>query len=524
MARTRNHRSSHHEPSRLAPPSPSPLSKKDITLEEQTLGGFTLIFQDPNMESKWQSCHLLRQTRLTQRLLFFSALFQGLFYCSDVIDCHQDHPLSHSISSESFFSSSISSPSAEPSLELSEESLSSPSLLSSSPYSCHHSLYLFFLIRLLIALIFLISSFLLTLGLLIPKQRTLCLFQMIYGFPTLAIYYLTRPLNTQWDFLFLVYGLCFFALPKISPLNFIYAFYGVALFTMLFIYTSALRLTSFLSWFLSTVYLLLLVGLFLYISYSSEKSARERWLLRERLHREHIDLKIVVGSIEDDMRKAVEQRAYHHQGGNRTHQHMPADRHSSRGVLSHYTSSSPPTPFPDELTAADSNTSGRSENETKLILFFKGLGAWGLVMLTGYAFDAFNEDTTPTAASLSNSAPFALLLHSTGFSIFLLYFTGQIRWFLLNGFLGLTMVSLLHHSGLPNRWVVISTHSIGYILLAVVCVIMFLVFGGVVLVWTRLIEFLRDIVMRYPQVPLSVPLSVSHSPSLTLCLSLSGQR
>lgn len=425
------------------------LEKKDISFEEQTLGGFTLIFQDPNMELKWQSSHLLRQTRLTQRLLFISALYQGLFYWSDLIDCEEFSSHQHW---QSYF-------------------------------------FLFSSMRLFIGVLFILASFCVAMGVLSPKQRTLCFFQLIYGCPTLAIYYFTRTKNSQWDYLFLVYGLCFFALPKISPLNFIYAFYGVAFFTVMFIYISSFKLT-FSEWFLSTFYLLMIVVLFLYISYSSEKSARERWLLRERLHREHIDLKIVVSSIEDDMKKAVELRS------NRQYL-REKDRTTSRSKYLKETNES----LNISSIAAREMGSVGADNERRrnlsLILFFKGLGAWGLVMLTGYAFDTFNNNPM---ASLSNSAPFALLLHSTGFSIFLLYFTGQIRWFILNGVVGLAMVSILHHSGLNNRWVVISTHSIGYILLAVVCVVMFLVFGGVVLVWSRLIEFLRDIVLRYPQV------------------------
>jgi hypothetical protein len=462
--------------------SSSYLEKKDISFEEQTLGGFTLIFQDPNMETKWQSCHLLRQTRLAQRLLFFSGLYQGLFYCSDLIDSQELMNASSSTSSDP------SSP--------------SPHLL-----SAHWTSYFFLFtsMRLFIGVLFVLASFFVSIGLLIPKQSTLCCFQLIYGLPTITIFYLTRSKNTQWDYLFLVYGLCFFALPKISPLNFIYAFYGVAFYTIMFISLSTYQLT-FTEWFLSTIYLLMIVLLFLYISYSSEKSARERWLLRERLHREHIDLKIVVSSIEDDMKKAVELRSnyYYGQQQQQQGQQQLQRRHqnSMEGVSDHRKRKYHQHPeesiqLSREMGGTGDNNDRERKRNLSLILFFKGLGAWGLVMLTGYAFDTFNSNPM---ASLSNSAPFALLLHSTGFSIFLLYFTGQVRWFILNGVVGITMVSILHHSGLNNRWVVISTHSIGYILLAVVCIVMFLVFGGVVLVWSRLIEFLRDIVLRYPQV------------------------
>lgn len=78
--------------------------------------------------------------------------------------------------------------------------------------------------------------------------------------------------------------------------------------------------------------------------------------------------------------------------------------------------------------------------------------------------------------------------------------TGQIRWLALNGTVGLALMWMFNRSGMDSRWVVFSTHSVGYVLLAVVIVIMILVFGGVVLVWTHLIDFLKEILVRYPEV------------------------
>ena len=77
---------------------------------------------------------------------------------------------------------------------------------------------------------------------------------------------------------------------------------------------------------------------------------------------------------------------------------------------------------------------------------------------------------------------------------------GQIRWLALNGTVGLALMWVFNRSGMDSRWVVFSTHSVGYVLLAVVIVIMILVFGGVVLVWTHLIDFLKEILVRYPEV------------------------
>ena len=74
------------------------------------------------------------------------------------------------------------------------------------------------------------------------------------------------------------------------------------------------------------------------------------------------------------------------------------------------------------------------------------------------------------------------------------------RWLALNGVVGLALMWVFNQSGMDSRWVVFSTHSVGYVLLAVVLIIMILVFGGVVLVWSHLIDFLKEILVRYPEV------------------------
>lgn len=82
----------------------------------------------------------------------------------------------------------------------------------------------------------------------------------------------------------------------------------------------------------------------------------------------------------------------------------------------------------------------------------------------------------------------------------LIFTAGQMRWLALNGVVGLALLWVFNQSGMDSRWVVFSTHSVGYVLLAVVLIIMILVFGGVVLVWSHLIDFLKEILVRYPEV------------------------
>ena len=232
-------------------------AKKELKQETADIRGFTLMFGNEAMEAKWNRQYMNRHISITTRYLFAATVFQGLFYWSDVLESDKD------------------------------------------PSSLFHLLCL----RLLIGGFTLLGCFLVSTGLVVPTQLTVFWVNLCYGFPSLAIFYLARPAVSVYDSFFLVYGLCFFMLPKISPLNFIFGFSGALLFTFLFIYISAFRL-SFQQWLLSNTFLLCVVLLFCYISYSAERVSRERWLLRERLKRERINLRIVASSIQDDFTKA----------------------------------------------------------------------------------------------------------------------------------------------------------------------------------------------------------------------------
>ena len=139
-------------------------------------------------------------------------------------------------------------------------------------------------------------------------------------------------------------------------------------------------------------------------------------------------------------------------------------------------------------------------NDKRIVLFFKGLVAWAICMIMGYAFDQTSLPAAATSSEANSSVAFAVMMHCTGFSVFLLYFTGQIRWLVLNAVVGLSLIWVLNMSGMDNKWLVFSTHSVGYVVLAAVIVVMILVFGGVVLVWTHLLDFLKCLLLRYPEV------------------------
>lgn len=420
-----------------------PEDKKDLRNEISEIGYFTLFFSDPLMEERWNRAHLKRHISITTRFLFIAAVFQGLFLWSDVIE-KQDH------------------------------------------------LFHLAIIRLMIGGFTLLGSFLVATGLLIPSQSAVLLINLCYGLPSMSLFYLTRRSFSHWQSLYLVYGMCFFILPKISPLSFIYAFLGSSLFTLSFILISAFRL-SLQQWLLSNSLLLIVILLFFYDSYSSERITRERWLLRDRLQREHINLKIVASSLEDDFTKSSR------------HRHPLSLVPSNITNSSLYSARRSVSDSPSVSDGAHVSASPEKEQNAqfkRFVLFFKGLIAWALCYAFGYSFDFISLPIAPASSSSEahSSAAFALLMHSMGFSIFLLYFTGQIRWLALNGVVSLIIMFIFNHTGMSQKWVIFSTHSLGYVLLAGVIVIMVLVFGGVVLVWTHLVNFIKDVLNRYPQV------------------------
>ena len=266
-----------------------------------------------------------------------------------------------------------------------------------------------------------------------------------------------------------------------------FAFLGASLFVLSYIVLSAFRL-SLQQWIISNCLLLIVVVLFCYDSYSSERLSRERWLLRDRLQRERINLNIVASSIQDDLSKSSEQGSLSIIGKTNI---SPAVFTSMRagGTINMNSSNDRSSSSPEEAQSK------------RFVLFFKGLIAWALCYAFGYSFDFISLPLSSLRPrEVNSSAAFALMMHSMGFSIFLLYFTGQIRWLALNGLVSLLIMFAFNQSGMSQKWVIFSTHSLGYVLLFVVVVVMVLVFGGVVLVWHHLVNFLKDVLTRYPQV------------------------
>jgi hypothetical protein len=107
--------------------------KKDITLEITDIGGFTLMFQDPAIERKWQFTHLARYVKICQRFLLGTAISQLFFFWSDYIE------------------------------------------------SKGEKVVLFLSLRLLISLPPLLGCFLVATGLLVPSQEMLFFTELLYG-------------------------------------------------------------------------------------------------------------------------------------------------------------------------------------------------------------------------------------------------------------------------------------------------------------------------------------------------------
>jgi hypothetical protein len=125
--------------SKISKPS---FEKKDITLETTDIGGFTLMFGDPEIERKWQLDRLPRHIRICQRFLLGTSISQALYFWSDIIESDGENVVYH--------------------LSL----------------------------RLLISVPPLLGSFLVATGLLIPSQELLFFAELLYGKQYLRFFFI----------------------------------------------------------------------------------------------------------------------------------------------------------------------------------------------------------------------------------------------------------------------------------------------------------------------------------------------
>ena len=128
--------------------------KKDLLYEVTEIGIFTLFFSNAALEEKWNREHLKRVVAITTRFLFLAAIFQGLFFWSDVIE-KQEH------------------------------------------------LFLLGILRLMLGGFTLLTCFLVATGLFVPNQGIILIINLTYGLPSMAIYLLTRKSYSHWHSLYL---------------------------------------------------------------------------------------------------------------------------------------------------------------------------------------------------------------------------------------------------------------------------------------------------------------------------------
>ena len=388
-------------------------NKKELRLEESKIRALTLLFEDKETELKWNYTHTRRLKHMTTRYLFAAALFQVIFTWSDVLESRHSEAL-------------------------------------------RETLFLKSIIRLVLGMVPLLFCFLVATGFVVPTQMSVYISNLLYGIPTLACHFLSRVSNSHWDSLYLIYGLAFFMLPKMSPLNFIYAASGSLILVLLYSYFSAFRL-GLEEWVLSNILLGIIYVLMAYISYSSEKASRERFLLKERLHKEKISLKLVASSIQDDLQRAAHEERIksmirYNELSNMKDQlgNMTKSTLNAMPQLPFMKYKDSPGSDKDERSHEDRDkddsylssqerdakkAQANAELKKNLGLFFKGLLAWGIVVGTAYTFDIISipldvqsAEPSKQRGEANTSAAFALLMHTFGFSVFLLYFTGQIRW------------------------------------------------------------------------------------------------
>jgi len=237
------------------------------------LSALTLRFSDARLETDWAREQRARVRGLWLRALLVSVLFQVAFHISDRIDYRREEGLS--------FRSPLggdSSVSWRPTVILRSDLSSTTPAFRTSVCAARFAL----------ASLTLLVYFLLRGELIEPSVLVQTTFSIFYGCVTVFLYLVQRKGLSQWDALFLVYGLGFYTIPKITSLDSIAAGVGASSVTLWFFI---------LAWYfhpsdleelgMGLVYCLPSLLLYLFLNYSVEKSARERYFLKTVLRRQH---------------------------------------------------------------------------------------------------------------------------------------------------------------------------------------------------------------------------------------------
>uniref|UniRef100_K3WTT9 Uncharacterized protein n=1 Tax=Globisporangium ultimum (strain ATCC 200006 / CBS 805.95 / DAOM BR144) TaxID=431595 RepID=K3WTT9_GLOUD len=246
------------------------------------------------------------------------------------------------------------------------------------------------------------------------------------------------------DALFVIFGLSFYTIPKITPLGFVSSTGGSWVTAILYAVLSfAVRpperqAESILGF----LYTAPVIGIFNTISYYSEYNSRERFVLRRRLSRERITLAVA-----------------------RTN-----------------------TLVSPEGTDRFFKTLAHSNGPT----FCIGVLLWGAFTTGGWA------SLPDTLKFVDEETGWAWFSHCAGVTVFLLVMTRQLLWLFVVPVLGAVILWMMTLT-MPAEWIIFSAHSVGYGLLVASVIVAMGVFSWFVCAWKELVSFLTRSCFLYPQ-------------------------
>lgn len=276
------------------------------------------------------------------------------------------------------------------------------------------------------------------------------------------------------DALFVVFGLAFYTIPKITPLGYVSTFYGswatAAVYAILaFVVRPPARLAESA---LGMVFCMPAIWVFTTIAYYDEYNSRERFVLRRRLRSESISLAIACTSSFGPL------------------------MHSSAAFTRNMTSSATNTSVDlrdqlmNTLALSSFRTGWLTNHRTASYLF--ALALWASFTLGGWT------SLPDKLKFVDQDTGWAWFSHCAGLTVFLLVMTRRLLWLMivpLGGAFVLWMLTLT----MPASWIIISAHSVGYGLLLASVVIAMGVFGWFMLAWNELVAFLTRTCFLYPQ-------------------------
>ncbi|ETW00082.1 hypothetical protein, variant [Aphanomyces invadans] len=292
------------------------------------------------------------------------------------------------------------------------------------------------------------TYFLVKWDLVCADEKLMFALALCHGIPTLLLFTLQHTVLHQWDALFVVFGLSFYTIPKVTPLGFVHSMLGSAITVVIYFAIAVFCRPppNKVEVVLSFLYCAPVIWIFNTISYYSEYSSRERFILRQRLSTERISLAV-----------------------SRTLNPTPA---TSSSLASTSTARQPP------------DVSGTT--------LFLGVLLWGVFTLGSFA--SFPE----TFKFVDEETGWAWFSHIAGVTVFLLVITRRLTLLMVVPLVGAVVLWLMSLV-LSSQWIIFSAHSVGYTLLVASAILTFGVFSTFLQAWHQLVAFLHRTCFLYPQ-------------------------